>query len=40
MLEEFLQYISVERRYSPRTCAIYREALEAFSDMPILREGN
>lgn len=30
MLEEFLQYISVERRYSPRTCAIYREALEAF----------
>ena len=30
MLEEFLKYISDERRYSPRTCAVYREALEAF----------
>ena len=30
MLEEFLQYISAERRYSPRTCVIYREVLEAF----------
>ena len=30
MLEEFLQYISAQRRYSSRTCAIYREAIEAF----------
>ena len=30
MPEEFLQYISAQRRYSPRTCAVYREALEAF----------
>ena len=30
MKEEFLQYISAERRYSPRTCAIYREVLDAF----------
>lgn len=30
MVEEFLQYIASERRYSPRTCAIYREALECF----------
>ena len=30
MKEEFLRYISEERRYSPRTCAIYREALEEF----------
>lgn len=30
MPEEFLQYITAERRYSPRTCAIYREVLEAF----------
>ena len=30
MVEEFLQYIASERRYSPRTCAIYREALEDF----------
>ena len=30
MTEEFLQYIASERRYSPRTCAIYREAIEAF----------
>ena len=30
MVEEFLQYIAAERRYSPRTCAIYREVLETF----------
>ena len=30
MVEEFLQYIASEKRYSPRTCAIYREALEDF----------
>ena len=28
MPEEFLQYISAQRRYSPRTCAVYREAIE------------
>ena len=39
MLEEFLQYISVERRYSPRTCAIYREALEAFFGYAYPEEG-
>ena len=30
MVEEFLQYIAAQKRYSPRTCAVYREALEAF----------
>ena len=30
MVEEFLQYIASEKRYSPRTCAIYRAALEDF----------
>ena len=30
MPEEFLQYIAAQRRYSPRTCAVYREAIEAF----------
>ena len=30
MVEEFLQYITSEKRYSPRTCAIYRAALEDF----------
>ncbi len=30
MVEEFLKYIEAERRYSPRTVAIYRDALEAF----------
>ncbi|HIZ86710.1 MAG TPA: tyrosine-type recombinase/integrase [Candidatus Coprenecus pullistercoris] len=30
MTEEFLRYIESERRYSARTCAIYRGALEDF----------
>ena len=43
MVEEFLQYIAAERRYSPRTCVIYREALEdfyryAYQDLPLTEE--
>lgn len=30
MVEEFLEYIRDGRRYSPRTCGIYEEALEDF----------
>ncbi|HIZ86016.1 MAG TPA: tyrosine-type recombinase/integrase [Candidatus Coprenecus stercoravium] len=30
MTEEFLRYIESERRYSARTCAIYRDVLESF----------
>ena len=35
MKEKFLEYISVQRRYSPRTVALYREAIEEFCDFAL-----
>ncbi|MBP3840043.1 MAG: site-specific integrase, partial [Chryseobacterium sp.] len=40
MLERFLEYIAVEKRYSPHTLTSYRKDLEDFSTFLLQTEGN